>query len=223
MVCGYHGLVMGGDGRCVEHAGPARRGFPTIRSLSGRSSATASSGSGRATSAQADPAQAASPAVGREPRVGLRRRAVPHQLRLPADDRQPDGPDARDLRPRHQHRPDRDRGGRAGDARSKATRSITSRFMDEHHARRRSGATALRGNRLADDVPVDRWQICRFTPPSHVMIEVGVAHAGKGGYDAPAEREGLEHRGRLHHPRNRDLDLVLLGHGAQLQRRRTRR
>jgi vanillate O-demethylase monooxygenase subunit len=43
---------------------------------------------------------------------------------------------------------------------------------------------ALRGNHLADDVPVDRWQICRFTPPSHVLIEVGVAHAGKGGYDA---------------------------------------
>ncbi|WP_397459197.1 Rieske 2Fe-2S domain-containing protein [Pseudomonas asplenii] len=44
---------------------------------------------------------------------------------------------------------------------------------------------ALRGNDLADDVPVDRWQICRFTPPSHVMIEVGVAHAGHGGYSAP--------------------------------------
>jgi len=48
---------------------------------------------------------------------------------------------------------------------------------------------ALRGNKLADDVPVDRWQICRFTPPSNVMIEVGVAHAGKGGYDAPAEHK----------------------------------
>ncbi|MBI6797010.1 aromatic ring-hydroxylating oxygenase subunit alpha [Pseudomonas syringae] len=46
---------------------------------------------------------------------------------------------------------------------------------------------ALRGNNLADDVPVDRWQICRFTPPSHVLIEVGVAHAGKGGYNAPKE------------------------------------
>jgi vanillate O-demethylase monooxygenase subunit len=44
---------------------------------------------------------------------------------------------------------------------------------------------ALRGNKLADDVPVDRWQICHFTPPSHVMIEVGVAHAGHGGYHAP--------------------------------------
>src|SRR4051812_3935027 len=46
---------------------------------------------------------------------------------------------------------------------------------------------ALRGNNLADDVPVDRWQICRFTPPSHVLIEVGVAHAGNGGYHADAK------------------------------------
>jgi vanillate O-demethylase monooxygenase subunit len=46
---------------------------------------------------------------------------------------------------------------------------------------------ALRGNHLADDVAVDRWQICRFTPPSHVLIEVGVAHAGNGGYEADAK------------------------------------
>ena len=45
---------------------------------------------------------------------------------------------------------------------------------------------ALRGAGLADDVKVDRWQICRFTPPSHVLIDVGVAHAGHGGRDAPA-------------------------------------
>ncbi len=48
---------------------------------------------------------------------------------------------------------------------------------------------ALRGNNLADDVPVDRWQICRFSPPSHIMIEVGVAHAGEGGYHAPANKK----------------------------------
>ncbi|HDS1733177.1 aromatic ring-hydroxylating dioxygenase subunit alpha [Pseudomonas sp. BP8] len=48
---------------------------------------------------------------------------------------------------------------------------------------------ALRGNNLPDDQPVDRWQICRFTPPSHVLIEVGVALAGKGGYHAaPAHK-----------------------------------
>ena len=37
---------------------------------------------------------------------------------------------------------------------------------------------------IPDDVPVDRWQVCHFLPPSHIMIEVGVAHAGKGGYNA---------------------------------------
>jgi len=66
--------------------------------------------------------------------------------------------------------------------------AITSRFMTNISAPPFWRA-ALRGNRLADDVPVDRWQICRFTPPSHVMIEVGVAHAGHGGYDAPPERK----------------------------------
>jgi vanillate O-demethylase monooxygenase subunit len=48
---------------------------------------------------------------------------------------------------------------------------------------------ALRANNLADHVLVDRWQICRFTPPSHVMIEVGVAHQDHGGYDAPNEKK----------------------------------
>lgn len=60
---------------------------------------------------------------------------------------------------------------------------ITSRFMDNISAPPFWRA-ALRANGLADNVPVDRWQICRFTPPSHVLIEVGVAHAGHGGYDA---------------------------------------
>ncbi|WP_321917574.1 MULTISPECIES: aromatic ring-hydroxylating dioxygenase subunit alpha [Paraburkholderia] len=63
---------------------------------------------------------------------------------------------------------------------------ITSRFMQNIMAPP-FWRLALRGNGLDDDVPVDRWQICRFTPPSHVMIEVGVAHAGHGGYEAPAE------------------------------------
>ncbi len=61
---------------------------------------------------------------------------------------------------------------------------ITSRFMENITAPP-FWKMALRGNNLADDVPVDRWQICRFTPPASVMIEVGVAHAGHGGYDAP--------------------------------------
>ncbi|MEK8025373.1 aromatic ring-hydroxylating dioxygenase subunit alpha [Pseudaquabacterium rugosum] len=46
---------------------------------------------------------------------------------------------------------------------------------------------ALRGVGLDDQAPVDRWQICQFYPPSHVLIEVGVAQAGRGGFDAPPE------------------------------------
>jgi vanillate O-demethylase monooxygenase subunit len=65
---------------------------------------------------------------------------------------------------------------------------VTSRFMENIMAPP-FWQMALRGNGLADDVPVDRWQICHFTPPSHVLIEVGVAHAGKGGYDAAPEHK----------------------------------
>ncbi len=60
---------------------------------------------------------------------------------------------------------------------------ITSRFMDKVMAPPFWQAN-LRGNGLPDDQPVDRWQVCHFSPPSHVMIEVGVALAGKGGYHA---------------------------------------
>lgn len=45
---------------------------------------------------------------------------------------------------------------------------------------------AMRANGLDDTAPVDRWQISRFTAPGHVMINVGVAYAGKGGFEADA-------------------------------------
>jgi vanillate O-demethylase monooxygenase subunit len=45
---------------------------------------------------------------------------------------------------------------------------------------------ALRLNGLPTERKVDRWQVCHFSPPSHVMIEVGVALAGQGGHQAPA-------------------------------------
>jgi vanillate monooxygenase len=63
---------------------------------------------------------------------------------------------------------------------------ITSRFMNGIQAPP-FWQMALRANDLPDNQPVDRWQICRFTPPSHIMIEVGVALAGKGGYHADAK------------------------------------
>ncbi|HEY9096755.1 MAG TPA: aromatic ring-hydroxylating dioxygenase subunit alpha, partial [Hydrogenophaga sp.] len=65
---------------------------------------------------------------------------------------------------------------------------ITSRFMNGIEAPP-FWKMALRGNNLPDDQPVDRWQVCHFTPPSHVLIEVGVALAGHGGYDAPLDKK----------------------------------
>ena len=46
---------------------------------------------------------------------------------------------------------------------------------------------AMSANGLDPQAQVDRWQICRFTPPSHIMIDVGVALTGHGGFDAPPE------------------------------------
>ena len=72
----------------------------------------------------------------------------------------PDGPDARD----HMHSTSI---GQKGDRQAPvATRTegdavITSRFM-ENVMPPPFWRLALRGNRLADNVPVDRWQICRF-------------------------------------------------------------
>lgn len=65
---------------------------------------------------------------------------------------------------------------------------ITSRFMENISAPP-FWQMALRENGMPDNEAVDRWQICRFTPPSHVMIEVGVALAGRGGYDAAPEHK----------------------------------
>jgi len=46
---------------------------------------------------------------------------------------------------------------------------------------------AMSANGLDPNAKVDRWQICRFTPPTHIMIDVGVALAGRGGFNAAPE------------------------------------
>ena len=48
---------------------------------------------------------------------------------------------------------------------------------------------AMSANGLDPQAKVDRWQICRFSPPSHIMIDVGVALTGKGGFDAAPEHK----------------------------------
>jgi vanillate monooxygenase len=47
----------------------------------------------------------------------------------------------------------------------------------------------LRMNSLPADEAVDRWQVCHFEPPSQVMIEAGVALAGQGGIHAPDDQK----------------------------------
>ena len=66
---------------------------------------------------------------------------------------------------------------------------VTSRFMNDITPPSfwLTGLRAsLRNNDLPAETRVDRWQICRFSPPSHIMIQVGVALAGQGGFEAPA-------------------------------------
>ncbi|MBN4059784.1 MAG: Rieske (2Fe-2S) protein [SAR86 cluster bacterium] len=60
---------------------------------------------------------------------------------------------------------------------------ITSRFMESVEAPP-FWKMAMRQKGLDDNAIVDRWQICRFQAPSQVMVDVGVALAGNGGFDA---------------------------------------
>jgi vanillate monooxygenase len=70
--------------------------------------------------------------------------------------------------------------------RTEGNEVFTSRFMHGIEAPP-FWKMALRSNGVADDRAVDRWQVCHFTPPSQVQIEVGVALAGQGGREAPAD------------------------------------
>ena len=181
LVCGYHGLHMGCDGKPLSMPGQRVRGFPAIRSFP----VVERYGfvwvwTGDAT--RADPAKLHHLGWAENPdwAYGGGLYHVNCDYRLMIDN-------LMDLtHETYVH------AGSIGqkeiDESPVSTKTedntvVTSRFMNNIMPPP-FWAMALRGNHLADDVPVDRWQICRFTPPSHVLIEVGVAHAGKGGYDA---------------------------------------
>jgi vanillate O-demethylase monooxygenase subunit len=184
LVCGYHGLQMGCDGKTVAMPGQRVRGFPPIRAY---------------------------PVVERHGFVwvwpGDAAKADPQQIHpLPWADHPEWAYGGGLYHIRCDYRLMIDNlmdlthetyvhatsiGQKEIDEAAPATKVegdqvITSRFMHNIMAPPFWQA-ALRGNHLPDDQPVDRWQICRFTPPSHVMIEVGVALAGRGGYEAPPE------------------------------------
>lgn len=182
LVCGYHGLVMGCDGKTVSMPGQRVRGFPAIRSYP----VVERYGfiwvwPGEA--AEADPAkiQYLHWADSSEWGYGGGLYHIGCDYRLMIDN-------LMDLtHETYVHA--NSIGQREIDETPCTTRTdgdevITSRFMNGISAPP-FWQTALRMNGLPEDQLVDRWQICHFTPPSHVMIEVGVALAGHGGYDAP--------------------------------------
>lgn len=181
LVCGYHGLEMGCDGKTVAMPGQRVRGFPAIRSfpvVERHGFIWVWPGE----MALADPAKihylewAESP----EWAYGGGLYHINCDYRLMIDN-------LMDLTHETYVHPT-SIGQKEIDETPTTTKSendevVTSRFMNNIMAPP-FWKLALRGNHLPDDQPVDRWQICRFSPPSHVMIEVGVALAGRGGYDA---------------------------------------
>ncbi|ESQ89398.1 Rieske (2Fe-2S) protein [Asticcacaulis sp. AC460] len=182
LVCGYHGLAMGCDGRAASMPGQRVRGFPPIKAY------PAVERYGfiwvwPGDPAQADVAKLPDLVWGDNPdwAYGGGLYHIKCDFRLMIDN-------LMDLT--HETYIHADSiGQKEIDEAPVATRldgdeSITERYMSNIPAPP-FWRMALRENGLADDVPVDRWQVCRFSPPSHVMIEVGVAHAGHGGYDAP--------------------------------------
>ena len=179
IVCGYHGLVMGGDGKCVGM--PGQRVRPTIKSY------PAIERYGfiwvwPGEKALADPAKLHPLPWAESPEwvYGGGLYHVNCDYRLMIDN-------LMDLTHETYVHANSIGQKEIDEALPKTTAEgdhvVTSRHMEKIMAPP-FWRMALRGNNLADDVPVDRWQVCHFSPPSHVMIEVGVAHAGKGGYDA---------------------------------------
>jgi vanillate O-demethylase monooxygenase subunit len=184
IVCGYHGLVMGGDGRCVGM--PGQRVRPTIRvypAIERYGFVWVWPGDKNL----ADPAHLHPLPWAESPEWtyagGLYHVACDYRLMI---DNLMDLTHETYVHATSIGQPEIEEA--APVTRVEGNSAITSRFMS-NIAAPPFWRAALRGNHLADDVPVDRWQICRFTPPSHVMIEVGVAHAGHGGPEAPADKK----------------------------------
>ncbi|MDX3908053.1 MAG: aromatic ring-hydroxylating dioxygenase subunit alpha [Pigmentiphaga sp.] len=186
LVCGYHGLVVGTDGKCLSMAGQRVGGISSIRSF------PVEERYGfiwvwPGDTAQADAAKLPYLHWGENPEWvyggGLYHVACDYRLMID---------NLMDLtHETYVH------AGSIGQAeieeappttKVEGSEVVTSRFMNNIKPPAFWAAT-LRGYGVADDLLCDRWQICRFSPPSHIMIDVGVAHAGLGGYDAPPGRK----------------------------------
>lgn len=184
LVCGYHGLEMGCDGKTIAMPGQRVRGFPAIRAY------PVIERYGFVWVWPGDPAQADEAKLHRlewaeSPEWayggGLYHIGCDYRLMI---DNLMDLTHETYVHATSIGQPEIDETPTTTTTEGDAV--ITARHMENIMAPP-FWRMALRGNHLADDVLVDRWQICRFTPPSHVLIEVGVAHAGNGGYHADAK------------------------------------
>ena len=184
LVCGYHGLEMGCDGKTIAMPGQRVRGFPAIRAY------PVIERYGFVWVWPGDPAQADEAKLHRlewaeSPEWayggGLYHIGCDYRLMI---DNLMDLTHETYVHATSIGQPEIDETPTKTTTEGDAV--ITARHMENIMAPP-FWRMALRGNHLADDVLVDRWQICRFTPPSHVLIEVGVAHAGNGGYHADAK------------------------------------
>jgi vanillate O-demethylase monooxygenase subunit len=181
LVCGYHGLEMGCDGKTISMPGQRVRGFPPIRSF------PVLERHGFVWVWPGDPAQADESKLHALPWAGHPEWAYGGGLFHIACDYRLMIDNLMDLT--HETYVHATSIGQKEieeapvSTKTEGDEVVTSRFMENIMAPP-FWRMALRGNHLPDDQPVDRWQICRFSPPSHVMIEVGVALAGKGGYGA---------------------------------------
>lgn len=187
LVCGYHGLVMGKDGECIEMPGQRVNGFPHIKSFP----VEEKHGfiwiwTGDASLADTGTIPELHWANHPDWAYGGGLYHINCDYRLMIDNLmdlthetyvhassigQPEIEEA----PPKTYRADGDM-------------VITERQMENIKAPPFWQA-ALAGNGLPTDLLVDRWQVCRFTPPSLVHIDVGVALAGHGGINAPADKK----------------------------------
>ena len=184
LVCGYHGLEMGCDGKTIAMPGQRTRGFPAIRSypvIERHGFVWVWPGDAALADTAAIPACAWADSPDWAYGGGLFHIGCDYRLMVD---------NLMDLtHETYVHATSI--GQKEIDETPTTTKTVgdevtTARFMDNIDAPP-FWKMALRGNHLPDDQPVDRWQICHFSPPSHVMIEVGVALAGQGGYGADAK------------------------------------
>jgi vanillate O-demethylase monooxygenase subunit len=186
LVCGYHGLEMGCDGKTIAMPGQRVRGFPPIRTypvIEKHGFVWVWPGD----AARASEAQLPQLHWADHPEWayggGLYHIAADYRLMI---DNLMDLTHETYVHATSIGQPEIDetpcKTAVEGDS------AITSRFMNGIQAPP-FWKMAMRAHGLPDDHAVDRWQICRFSPPSHVMIEVGVALAGHGGYEAPKDKK----------------------------------